>query len=260
MTQQTPVLEAHGISKSFGHVRALEDVSIELFPSEILGLVGDNGAGKSTLIKILSGAYLPDHGEIKLHGKPVVFHDPGEARHAGIETVYQDLALAPHLEVAANVFLGREIPRTGLLGQFGFLDHPAMRRQAAQQLRDLRVNVKSIRQTVNQLSGGQRQSVAVARAVSWGKDIIIMDEPTAALGVAQAGMVLELILRVKQAGVSVILISHNMPHVFQVADRMIVLRQGRRVATVNPHEVSMEHVVSLMTGAVTIGGHVAGGG
>ncbi len=258
--QEAPILEARGISKHFGNVRALEDVSLELYPAEVLGLVGDNGAGKSTLIKILSGALIPDHGEIRLHGKPITLHSPRDARDAGIETVYQDLALAPHLEVSSNVFLGREILRPGLLGHLGFLDHRAMRREAGEHLKDLRVNVKSIRQTVNQLSGGQRQSVAVARAVSWGQHIIIMDEPTAALGVAQAGTVLQLILQVRQAGISVILISHNMPHVFQVADRMIVLRQGRRVATVNPKDVSMEHVVSLMTGAVTVGSTLSGGG
>jgi fructose transport system ATP-binding protein len=247
---RTPVLEAHGIAKRFGSVTALEGVDFEVYAGEICALIGDNGAGKSTLIKILSGVTSPDTGTITLQGRPVVFHSPRDARAAGIETVYQDLALAPDLDVAANLYLGREIKRQGLLGMLDVYDQGAMREQAAKHLRDLKVNLRSIRQTVETLSGGQRQSVAVARAVLWGKDIVILDEPTAALGVAQSGMVLELMKRVRDNGTAVIFISHNMPHVFDVADRMVVLRRGRRVGTLYPGRDTMDYAVSLMTGAI----------
>jgi fructose transport system ATP-binding protein len=180
----------------------------------------------------------------------VVFHSPRDARSAGIETVYQDLALAPDLDVAANLFLGREIKQPGILGLLDFYNQRAMREQAAKHLRELKVNLRSIRQTVDTLSGGQRQSVAVARAVFWGKDVVILDEPTAALGVAQSGMVLELMKRIRDAGTAVVFISHNMPHVFDVADRMVVLRRGRRVGTLYPGTATMDQAVSLMTGAV----------
>ena len=192
-----PVLEARGIAKRYGSVTALEGVDFEVYSGEICALIGDNGAGKSTLVKILSGAVRPDSGIISLRGQPVEFHNPRDARAAGVETVYQDLALAPDLDVAANLFLGREIKRPGFLGMLDFYDQGAMRDQAARHLKELKVNLRSIRQTVETLSGGQRQSVAVARAVLWGKDIVILDEPTAALGVAQSGMVLELMKRVR---------------------------------------------------------------
>jgi ABC-type sugar transport system ATPase subunit len=245
-----PILEARGIAKRFGSVVALEGADFEIYPGEIVALIGDNGAGKSTLIKILSGALRPDSGTITLRGQPVEFHSPRDARAAGIETVYQDLALAPDLDVAANLFLGREIKQPGILGLLDFYNQRAMREKAAEHLRTLRVNLRSIRQTVDTLSGGQRQSVAVARAVFWSQDIVIMDEPTAALGVAQSGMVLELVKRVAAGGTAVIFISHNMPHVFEVADRMIVLRRGRRVGTLDPHTATMDQAVSLMTGAL----------
>lgn len=244
-----PVLEARGISKSFGSVRALENVDFEVYPREIVALIGDNGAGKSTLIKILSGAIRPDTGTIKLHGREVEFHGPRDARDSGIETVYQDLALAPDLDVASNLFLGREILMPGPLGALRIVNQRAMRQQAEEHLRGLRVRLNSVRQAVDTLSGGQRQSVAVARTVLWGKDIVILDEPTAALGVAQSGMVLQLMREVRDHGASVIFISHNMPHVFEVADRMIVLRTGRRVGTLDP-DATMDQAVSLMTGAV----------
>ncbi len=231
---------------------ALEGVDFEVYPGEIAALIGDNGAGKSTLIKILSGALRPDAGTIRMRGRPVEFHSPHDARVAGIETVYQDLALAPDLDVAANIFLGREIKQPGILGLLDFYNQRAMREQAAKHLRALKVNLRSIRQTVDTLSGGQRQSVAVARAVFWGKDVVIMDEPTAALGVAQSGMVLQLMRRIRDAGTAVIFISHNMPHVWEVADRMIVLRRGRRVGTLYPQEHTMDQAVSLMTGAITM--------
>jgi len=248
-TRPEPVLEAHGISKSFGSVTALENVDFEAYPREIVALIGDNGAGKSTLIKVLSGAIRPDTGTITLHGRQVEFHGPRDARERGIETVYQDLALAPDLDVASNLFLGREILMPGILRAFRIVDQRAMRQQAEEHLRGLHVRLSSARQTVDTLSGGQRQSVAVARTVLWGKDIVILDEPTAALGVAQSAMVLQLIREVRDHGASVIFISHNMPHVFEVADRMIVLRTGRRVGTLSP-DVPMEQAVSLMTGAV----------
>lgn len=250
-----PVLEARGIGKRYGSVSALENVDFEAYPGEIVALLGDNGAGKSTLIKILSGAVRPDTGTIKLHGREVEFHGPRDARTSGIETVYQDLALAPDLDVASNLFLGRELVMPGLLGRLGFVNRRAMRQQAEDHLKGLRVKLKSARQTVDTLSGGQRQSVAVARTVLWGKDIVILDEPTAALGVAQSGMVLQLMQEIRSHGASVIFISHNMPHVFEVADRMIVLRNGRRVGTLLPG-ASMEQAVSLMTGAIAE--HVAG--
>lgn len=249
-TATAPVLEAIGIVKRYGRVTALNGADFEAYPREIVALIGDNGAGKSTLIKILSGAIRPDEGRLKLDGQPVEFHSPRDARDAGIETVYQDLALAQDLDIATNLFLGREVVLPGLLGLLDFLNRRAMRAQAGQYLRELRVTIQNPRQTVDTLSGGQRQSVAVARAVFWGKHIVILDEPTAALGVAQSTMVLELMQRIRDQGITVIFISHNMPHVFEVADRMIVLRHGRRVGTLYPGEATMEQAVSLMTGAL----------
>ncbi|MGH2345470.1 MAG: ATP-binding cassette domain-containing protein [Chloroflexota bacterium] len=245
-----PVLEANAVTKRYGSVSALEGVDFEVHQGEICALIGDNGAGKSTLVKILAGAVRPDSGILKFRGRVVDFRSPRDARAVGIETVYQDLALAPDLDVAANLFLGREIKQPGILGLFDFYNQRAMRVAADGHLRELKVNLRSIRQTVETLSGGQRQSVAVARAVFWSKEVVILDEPTAALGVAQSGMVLSLMQRVRDAGTAVIFISHNMPHVFEVADRMIVLRRGRRVGTLNPRSATMDHVVSLMTGAV----------
>jgi fructose transport system ATP-binding protein len=245
-----PVLQARNISKSFGSVRALEDVDFELYPDEILALVGDNGAGKSTLIKILSGAYQPDEGEILVGGQIVHIRSPQDARRFGIETVYQDLALAPALDIASNIFLGREEREPGPLGiLLRRLDKSRMRKEAAEYMASLKIGLRSMRQPVENLSGGQRQGVAVARAVSWGKRVVIMDEPTAALGVKESGMVLELIRSVKARGVPVILISHNLPHVFEIADRIQVMRLGRRAGVVRPNEASMEDVVAMMTGA-----------
>lgn len=245
-----PVLQARNISKRFGNVTALEHVDFELYPDEILALVGDNGAGKSTLIKILSGAYQPDDGEILIDGQRVTFASPMDARRMGIETVYQDLALAPALDIASNLFLGREERRPGPFGAIlRSLDKGRMRREAAEHMASLKIGIRSMRQPVETLSGGQRQGVAVARAVSWGKRVVIMDEPTAALGVKESGMVLELIRAVKARGVPVILISHNLPHVFDVADRIQVMRLGRRAGIARPREQTMDDVVALMTGA-----------
>ena len=255
--QRTPIFAARGISKRFGSVIALQGVDFEVYPGEICALIGDNGAGKSTLIKILSGASHPDSGTIFLRGQPIDMHSPRDARAAGIETVYQDLALAPDLDVVSNLYLGREIKRSGFLGWIDFYNQRAMRVQAEKHLRELRVSLKSSRQLVETLSGGQRQSVAVARAVFWGTEIVILDEPTAALGVAQSGMVLELMKRIRDQGTAVIFISHNMPHVWAVSDRMIVLRHGQRVGTLYPKEATMDQAVSLMTGAVS---HVNAGG
>ena len=246
----TPVLQAVNISKHFGSVIAVEHVDLELYAAEILALVGDNGAGKSTLIKILSGVYPPDEGEILMDGRRVEFKGPMDARRHGIETVYQDLALAPALDIASNMFLGREQRRPGSLGLiFRALDHARMSREASEHMAALRIGVRSVRQPVETLSGGQRQGVAVARAVSWGKRVVIMDEPTAALGVKESGMVLELIQSIKARGVPVIFISHNLPNVFAVADRIQILRLGRRVGIARPGEQTMDEVVARMTGA-----------
>jgi ABC-type sugar transport system ATPase subunit len=248
-----PVLAARSISKRFGNVVALEDVDFEVYAGEITALIGDNGAGKSTLTKIIAGAIAPDSGTISLRGDPVTFHSPGEARDAGIETAYQDLALAPDLDIAANLFLAREILRPGLLGKLDLFDRPAMRQRAQEHLRDFGIKVGSLDQRVDTLSGGQRQSIAVARTVLWGSSVIIMDEPTAALGVAQTALVLELVRKVRDAGTAVIFISHNLPQVFGVADRIVVMRHGRRVGTLDPTTATMDNAVSLMTGATDLG-------
>jgi ABC-type sugar transport system ATPase subunit len=247
-----PLLEAHGIQKHFGHVVALAQGDFELAPNEVHAIVGDNGAGKSTLIKIISGVYHADGGELSLDGRPVTIESPRDARRLGIETVYQDLALADHLDAAANLFLGREVYRRGVLGRLGFLDRKTMRRRAEEEMRRLKIGIKSVDQAVVNLSGGQRQAVAVARAIAWGRRIVIMDEPTAALGVRESSMVLELIKEVRSQGVSIIMISHNLPEVFAVSDRITVLRLGRTITTLATKETSLEAVVGMMTGAVTV--------
>ncbi len=246
------VLEAKAICKSFGNVVALKDVDFEANAGEITALIGDNGAGKSTLTKIVSGALEPDSGTISMRGEPVVFRTPRDAREAGIETAYQDLALAPDLDIAANLFLAREILHPGLLGMLDMFDRAAMRKRALEHLSDFGIRVSSIDQRVDTLSGGQRQSIAVARTVLWGAAVIIMDEPTAALGVAQTALVLELARKVRDAGTAVIFISHNLPQVFEIADRIIVMRHGRRVGTLDPKATTMDQAVSLMTGALPV--------
>lgn len=248
---RTPVLEGRGLSKSYGHVRAMVEADFELLPGEILAVIGDNGAGKSTLVKALSGAVVPDSGELLLDGKPVSFRSPIEARGHGIETVYQDLAVAPALDIASNLFLGREVRRSGPLGGLlRMVDARAMREEAQHQLDALGVRVPDVRVPVESLSGGQRQSVAVARAAAFGTKLVIMDEPTAALGVRESGMVLDLIRRISGRGLPVVLISHNMPHVFDIADRIHIHRLGRRVAVVSPQTHTMADAVAIMTGAV----------
>ncbi len=248
----TPILEARGLVKRYGHVTALDGADFQLLPGEILGVIGDNGAGKSTLIKALSGALSPDEGEIYLDGQLVRFRSPLEARRLGIETVYQDLAVAPALDIAENIFLGREVRRSGPLGSLcRMLDKGRMRREASVHMRDLKIGIKSMRQPVETLSGGQRQGVAVARSAAFARHVVIMDEPTAALGVKESGMVLDLIRQVRDRGLPVILISHNMPQVFDVCDRVHIQRLGRRVAVVEPRHVTMEDAVAIMTGAVS---------
>jgi ABC-type sugar transport system ATPase subunit len=244
-----PLLEARGIEKRFGRVTALREGTLELQEGEVHALVGDNGAGKSTLIKIISGVLDPDAGELLLEGSPVTIASPHDARALGIETVYQDLALAEHLDAAANLFLGREALLPRPLAWLGLLDKRAMRRRAAQELRRLKIGIPSVVQPVLSLSGGQRQAIAVARAIAWGRRIVIMDEPTAALGVRESAMVLELIKDVRNHGLSVIMISHDLPEVFAVADRITVMRLGRSLVTLRKDETSLDAIVSMMTGA-----------
>jgi fructose transport system ATP-binding protein len=245
-----PILEARGLVKQYGYVVALRGADLQLYPNEILAIIGDNGAGKSTLIKALSGALQPDEGEIRLDGEHVHFRSPRDARRAGIETVYQDLAVAPALDIAANIFLGREKRRPGPLGSIlRMLDKGEMRREATRHFAELEIGVQSITQPVENLSGGQRQGVAVARAATWARRLVIMDEPTAALGVKETKQVLDLIRRVRERGLPVILISHDMPHVFELADRIQIMRLGRRVAVVTPQSHSMPEAVAIMTGA-----------
>jgi simple sugar transport system ATP-binding protein len=246
-----PILEARGIVKSFGRVRALRGASFSVHPAEVVALVGDNGAGKSTLIKCLAGVEQPDAGEILFEGRPVSIRTPTEARELGIETVYQDLALAADLDPAANLFLGREVLRPGVLGKLGFLDKAAMHRSAGEAFASLGVGLQDSKAPVANMSGGQRQGVAVSRAVTWASKVVFMDEPTAALGVVQTRHVLDLIRRVRDRGLSVVLISHKLPEVFEVADRIEVLRLGERVAQFKRADVTMEDVVGAMTGAIT---------
>ncbi|MGE3830503.1 MAG: ATP-binding cassette domain-containing protein [Parvibaculaceae bacterium] len=252
MSEDRPVLEARGLIKRYGRVTALDHADFDLRPNEILGVIGDNGAGKSTLIKVLAGAVVPDAGEVLMDGKPVHFRSPVEARAAGIETVYQNLALSPALSIADNLFLGRELRKKGFLGQFfRLLDRAEMRREARAHLNSLGLlTIQNIRQPVETLSGGQRQGVAVVRATAFGSRVVIMDEPTAALGVKESRKVLELMLDVKKRGLPIILISHNMPHVFEVSDRIHIHRLGKRIAVIDPKSFSMSDAVAIMTGAM----------
>jgi simple sugar transport system ATP-binding protein len=251
MTEATPVVEMRNIKKSFAAVRALRGIDLVLHNNEVLGLVGDNAAGKSTLMKILSGAYTPDEGEIFIEGKKADISDPIAARRLGIEMVYQDLALVDHLDVAANVFLGREV-ESAKLGIFSLLDRRHMEREAQHLLDRLKIDISSIRSNVESLSGGQRQSVAIARATAFNAKVIIMDEPTAALSVAAISKVLDLVRELKAQGRSIILISHRLEDIYQVSDRMIVLRHGCKVCDYpvvgDIHEFH-ERVVAYIVGA-----------
>lgn len=250
-----PLIEARGIVRNFGHVQALKGADFSIGSCEIVALIGDNGAGKSSLIRILSGSDTPDSGEIRVNGEPVHFRGPQDARAAGIETVYQDLALAPDLDTGANVFLGRELLRPGILGRLGVLDTARMVERSREAMARLGVTIRPSAEVIA-LSGGQRQSVAVARAAMWARTVIFMDEPTAALGVVQTQGVLDLIRRVRDAGIAVVLISHNMPQVLEIADRVIVLRLGRTVGNVSADQTTVEGLVTLMTSG-TVGGQAA---
>lgn len=256
----SPIIEARGLVKRYGHVTALDGADFDLYPGEILAVIGDNGAGKSTLIKALSGALIPDEGQIFLNGEQVHFHSPIDARRHGIETVYQDLAVAPALNIMENIFLGREIRRPGILGSvFRMLDKKRMLEDTTRYMQDLKIGIRSMSQSVGTLSGGQRQGVAVARSAAFASNVVIMDEPTAALGVKESRMVVELVLRVRDRGLPIILISHNMPQVFELADRIHIQRLGRRIAVIDPKEYSMSDAVAIMTGAVRVGEHIENG-
>lgn len=252
-TTVEPILTTHNLVKRYGRVTALDHCNFDLYPNEILAVIGDNGAGKSTLIKAICGAVTPDEGEIKLEGKTVHFKSPLDARNAGIETVYQNLALSPALSITDNMFMGREIRKPGFLGSvLKKLDHKAMEKIAREKLSELGLmTIQNIGQAVETLSGGQRQGVAVARAAAFGSKVVIMDEPTAALGVKESRRVLELILDVKRRGLPIVLISHNMPHVFEVADRIHIHRLGKRLCVINPKDFTMSDAVAFMTGAKT---------
>lgn len=245
-----PILEARGITKSFGHVEALRGADFSARPGEVTALIGDNGAGKSTLVKILSGVYKADAGEILIRGRKVSFDSPAAAHAAGIETVYQDLSVAQDLTPAANMFMGREKLLPGLLGRLGFLDNAAMRRESLVAFQRLKVSLKDMDTPVASLSGGQRQSVAISRAILWARSVVFMDEPTAALGVVQTGRTLDLIRRIRDTGIAVVLISHNMRDVIQVADVIEVLRLGRRIARMPNQGVTVQDLVGAMTGAL----------
>ncbi|TDP97915.1 ATP-binding cassette domain-containing protein [Labedaea rhizosphaerae] len=246
-----PVLEAHELVKHYGSVEALRGADFTVNAGEVVALIGDNGAGKSTLVKCLSGVEQPDSGQILFEGAPIRLESPVAARRLGIETVYQDLAVAPELDPAANLFLGREVRRSGLLGKLGMLDKAEMRRRATAEFARLGVTLQRIDVPIGSLSGGQRQSVAVARSVVWASKVVFMDEPTAALGVVQRERVLDVIRRVRDEGMAVVLISHNMPEVLAVADRVEVLRLGRRVARFTAAEATLADLVGAMTGALT---------
>ena len=255
----TALLEAIGICKSYGHVEVLREVDFSVNAGEVTALIGDNGAGKSTLVKILSGTIPLDSGTIMLDGKPITMSSPTAARDLGIETVYQDLALAPELGPAENTFAGREILKQGFLGMLGVLDKKAMRQQAGEAFTSMGTDVKDLDAPVGALSGGQKQSVAICRSVMWADKVIFMDEPTAALGVRQTGKVLELVRRVADRGVAVVLISHNMPEVLEVADSIQVLRLGKRVAEYRGADATVEMLVGAMTGALDVTKATGGG-
>lgn len=243
--EQTPLLEANNISKSFLHVRALDDVHFRIFPGETVALVGDNGAGKSTLMKILCGAYQPDSGTLRVDGAPVTLRNPHDANAYGIAVVYQDLALVNHRDVACNVFLGRE-PTRGIV-----VDKGRMVRESREVLQRLKINIPSVYAPVGLLSGGQRQAVAIARAVRQGGRMIIMDEPTAALGVQEQAKVLDLIGSLQAEGTALIIVSHNLQHVFRFADRIVVMRGGRNAGERMRRETTPEEIVRLIVGAQT---------
>jgi simple sugar transport system ATP-binding protein len=246
----TPLLEARGLSRSFGHVRALDNASFDVNVGEVVALIGDNGAGKSTMVKAMTGNLEVDSGELLFDGEPVTITSPHQASEMGMEVVYQDLALAPHLNPVQNMFLGREIPRKGLLGRLGFMDEKKMRVQAEAGFKELGGTVRAFTAQVGTMSGGQRQQIAIVRAITWANRIVFLDEPTAALGVVQTKNVLDTIKRVRDKGIAVVLISHSMPHVLEVANRIHVMRLGTRIATMPAEGTTVEELVGAMTGAL----------
>lgn len=251
LSSKVPVLQARGLSRQFGHVRALNDLDFEVYPGEVTALIGDNGAGKSTLVKALSGNLAVDSGTILFDGAEADMSTPSAVSALGVETVYQDLALAPHLDPVQNMYLGRELRQTGVAGALGFMKTKEMRAQSRAAFDELGATVRSLTSPVGEMSGGQRQAIAIARAVHWASRVVFLDEPTAALGVRQTQNVLETIRRVRDKGIAVVFISHSMPHVMEVSDRIQVLRLGTRVANIPANDTSMEELVGLMTGAVT---------
>ncbi|MGW9270369.1 ATP-binding cassette domain-containing protein [Microbacterium sp. K35] len=251
LSSTVPVLQARGLSRQFGHVRALNDVDFEVYPGEVTALIGDNGAGKSTLVKALSGNLAVDSGTILFDGEEADMSTPSAVSALGVETVYQDLALAPHLDPVQNMYLGRELRQSGVAGALGFMKTKEMRAQSRAAFDELGATVRSLTSPVGEMSGGQRQAIAIARAVHWASRVVFLDEPTAALGVRQTQNVLETIRRVRDKGIAVVFISHSMPHVMEVSDRIQVLRLGTRVANIPAADTSMEELVGLMTGAVT---------
>jgi simple sugar transport system ATP-binding protein len=246
---RVPLLEARGITRSYGSVEALSGVDLQLMPGEVVGLVGDNGAGKSTLLKILCGAVQPSGGELLVNGEPVTFHSPKDSRERGIEVVYQDLALATELSVAENIFLGRERRREGLLRSLRILDRSRMAKESAEALESLAIEIHSVRARCGLLSGGQRQAVAVARAVLWGSNVLLLDEPTAALAVMESEKIGQLVNEVAKRQVGVVLVSHNMPQVHELCDRIVVLLRGRVVANLRKEEITVQDIVMWITGA-----------
>jgi fructose transport system ATP-binding protein len=252
--RQEPVLSARKLVITFGRVIGLDGVDLDLYPGEVLAVIGDNGAGKSTLIKCLTGAYVADSGEITMNGRPVHFRKPQDARDAGIETVYQQLAVIPALDIASNLYLAREERRKGPLGSvLRMLDKKGMEKRAGQSVQELGIQtIQNMSQAVETLSGGQRQAVAVARAAAFGSKVVVLDEPTAALGVKESGMVLDMVKQLRDKGLSIILISHNMPHVWEVADRIHIQRLGGRAGVITPQTHDMGEGVAIMTGATRL--------
>jgi simple sugar transport system ATP-binding protein len=246
----TPIYEARNIVRTYGSVRALEGANFDVYPGEISALIGDNGAGKSTLVRILAGADQPNSGQILFNGEPVQLDTPTDARRRGIETVFQDLALANHLNPIQNMYLGREVMKPGLLGKLGFMERSKMRNQGKAAFSDLGATVRDFSGPVGGMSGGQRQAIAVARAAAWASEVIFFDEPTAALGVVQTKGVMDLIRRIRDKGIAVVLISHSMPQVLDIADRVHVLRHGKRVAVMQRSDTNIEELVGAMTGAL----------
>jgi len=253
-----PLISARGLSKRYGTIVAADGVDLDIRHGEIVAIVGDNGAGKSTLAKMISGAVIPDSGEIRVDGEPVAMRSPVHARGLGIETIYQDLAMAPNLDVVTNVYLGRERLRRGPLGRLGVLDRKAMREEAQTHLAELKITIPKLSGSpVESLSGGQRQSVAIARAMVWASKLVIMDEPTAALGVAQSQAVLDIVREVRERGISVAIISHILPHVLELADRIVVMRHGRKVADVPAADLDEHQLIELIVGVRTAGSQTA---